>query len=192
MFVCGNPPWGTPVGTTQRTHLKKKSPDVADFESSQYFLIAALDLVGAYGTVAMIGPNTLVLNVHAKRFRERPLTRKSIAVMADLVSLVGVLLELCQNGIPHDVIFDPLPVAPEGLAAIASMTGGQPQLRADRFYRRCSRIAPADSNLLSGSFAIILMIVRATRSVTAGFTVRGSGTGDCAWARSIRAAVSPS
>lgn len=82
--VIGNPPWGAEIGQAQRIWLRAKYPGVADFESSQYFLIRTIFLLGDKGVLGMIIPNTFALNVLAGRSRQRILESTSVSVILDL------------------------------------------------------------------------------------------------------------
>ena len=68
--IVANPPWGAVLSQAERRHLRRRWPAVADFETAQYFLAAASELVGRDGIAGMILPNTLAMNVHAKPLRD--------------------------------------------------------------------------------------------------------------------------
>jgi len=82
--VIGNPPWGAEIHQMERPYLTTAHPDVADFESSQYFLLKSISLLDAKGIVGMIIPNTFALNVFARRCRERIIGETSVSIMVDL------------------------------------------------------------------------------------------------------------
>jgi type I restriction-modification system DNA methylase subunit len=82
--VIGNPPWGAEIGDLERRYLAARHPDVADFESSQYFLMKGISLLNPKGLLGMIIPNTFALNVFARKCRERILDAAEVALLADL------------------------------------------------------------------------------------------------------------
>ena len=82
--IIGNPPWGAALGKVERDYLGPKHPEVADFESSQYFLGQALTLLNSRGVLGMIVPNTFALNVHAKKCRDHLVGAISIESVLDL------------------------------------------------------------------------------------------------------------
>ena len=82
--IIGNPPWGADFTQTEKTYLSQIHPEVADFESSQYFLASGANLLKPSGTLGMIIPNTFALNVFARRCREKILSLGSISQMVDL------------------------------------------------------------------------------------------------------------
>jgi type I restriction-modification system DNA methylase subunit len=84
--VIGNPPWGASIENAHRAYLSARFPDVADFESSQYFLICSLSLVNDSGVLGMIIPNTFVLNIYAKRARQKITEMSSVTAITDLSS----------------------------------------------------------------------------------------------------------
>jgi adenine-specific DNA-methyltransferase len=82
--VVGNPPYGASLSKDEREYLAEKYPAVADYESAQYFLERIGELTRPTSRSAYIVPNTMFLNVHAGRFRERLLQNFHVEGMADL------------------------------------------------------------------------------------------------------------
>jgi len=82
--VIGNPPWGADIIQAERKYLSQVCPEVADFESSQYFLLTCANLLKSSGLLGMIIPNTFALNVFASKCRERVLSLGAISQMVDL------------------------------------------------------------------------------------------------------------
>ena len=82
--VIGNPPWGARMLMTEKTYLSRMHPDVADFESSQYFIVHCMQLLQSSGIGGMIVPNTFALNVYARRCREKVLSLACISGIVDL------------------------------------------------------------------------------------------------------------
>jgi len=85
--LVGNPPYGAAITGKARTYLEGQHPLVADRETSQYFLSRSYSLVRDGGYVSMIVPNTIVLNIYAKKFRTELLSRFRLV---DLIDLSGV------------------------------------------------------------------------------------------------------
>jgi hypothetical protein len=86
--VIGNPPWGAEIQKAERYYLNEKYPDVADFESSQYFSMKSIMLLNNEGLVGMIIPNTFALNVLARKCRLKILKTTNIYAMLDLSEVV--------------------------------------------------------------------------------------------------------
>jgi type I restriction-modification system DNA methylase subunit len=82
--VIGNPPWGADIEAKQRKYLSNSFPEVADYESSQYFILKSIFLVNPNGLVGMIAPNTLALNIFAKKWRDRILELSSFHAILDI------------------------------------------------------------------------------------------------------------
>ena len=82
--VIGNPPWGARIDSEQRKYLAARLPAVADFESSQYFLLRCLRLLVLHGRLGMILPNTFALNVYAQRCRAALVESAGVTELVDL------------------------------------------------------------------------------------------------------------
>jgi len=112
--VIGNPPWGAEIHGSERGHLTKIYPDVADFESSQYFLVKSIALLGRNGLLGMIIPNTFALNIFARKCREKILDETAVSIMVDLSdadvfagpSVRSMILVAEQNNISDCQVFD--------------------------------------------------------------------------------------
>jgi hypothetical protein len=82
--VIGNPPWGGEINKSDRNYLAERYPEVADYESSQYFIIRSNSLLSAKGMFGMIIPNTFALNVFAQKCRTKILESAFVYGMFDL------------------------------------------------------------------------------------------------------------
>ncbi len=84
--VIGNPPWGADLGDESRIYLARYA-DVADFESSQYFLHKLATWCAKNALTGMIIPNTFLVNVWAHRSRKKLLANGSFSGLVDLSDL---------------------------------------------------------------------------------------------------------
>jgi hypothetical protein len=82
--IVGNPPWGADLKDAERRYLSANHPEVADFESSQYFLEKSASLLSRNGLLGMITPNTFALNVYAKKFRDQLLSKVNLLSVLEL------------------------------------------------------------------------------------------------------------
>lgn len=82
--VIGNPPWGADIREDERPYLSRCFPMVADYESSQYFVMQGLSLVSKTGKLGFILPNTFALNVYARSCRDSVLERSDLEAIVDL------------------------------------------------------------------------------------------------------------
>jgi len=82
--VIGNPPWGAALNSEARKYLSSCFSQVADYESSQYFLMKSIELAKQNGSIGFIIPNTFALNVYARKAREAVLSSASVAILCDL------------------------------------------------------------------------------------------------------------
>ncbi len=82
--VIGNPPWGAALDNKLRECLSERFPQVADYESSQYFLMKAIKLTKPNGAIGYIIPNTFALNVYARKCRKAVLSLASVTTLCDL------------------------------------------------------------------------------------------------------------
>ena len=82
--VIGNPPWGAALNSEVRKYLSSCFSQVADYESSQYFLMKSIELAKQNGSIGFIIPNTFALNVYARKAREAVLSSASVAILCDL------------------------------------------------------------------------------------------------------------
>jgi type I restriction-modification system DNA methylase subunit len=67
--VVGNPPYGAELTTDEKAYLKHNYDCVSDFETAQYFIAVAEQVLKPNGYLAFIIPNTIFLNLYAQRFR---------------------------------------------------------------------------------------------------------------------------
>lgn len=68
--VIGNPPYGALFSVDEKSYLMRNYPLVADYESSQYFILKSTKLLISNGKFGFIIPNTLLLNFFAYKFRK--------------------------------------------------------------------------------------------------------------------------
>ena len=85
--VIGNPPYGATLDEKNKNYLIHKYPSVSDYETSQYFLIKANSLLNNKGFLGFIVPNTLFLNLFAKKFREHIAKKYAIKKIIDLSNI---------------------------------------------------------------------------------------------------------
>jgi len=86
-IIIGNPPYGAEFDSYEKTFLKKKYPNVADYESSQYFYLRGLELLKPNGIISYITTNTFLFNVYAKGFREEIITFSTLDGIYDLTEV---------------------------------------------------------------------------------------------------------
>lgn len=82
--VIGNPPYGASLSIIEKNYLAQKHIEVADFETSQYFISRAKNITKPNSFVSFIVPNTILLNLFAKPFRKFVYQNYSINKVADL------------------------------------------------------------------------------------------------------------
>ena len=82
--IVGNPPYGATLDQTAKKYLRTKYPEVADYESSQYFLSRAGQKIRDKGYLAFIVPNTMILNTYARNFRAKLLADFTITEVLNL------------------------------------------------------------------------------------------------------------
>jgi len=85
--VIGNPPYGAALSDDTKSYMAARYPSVADFETSEHFLVQAQGLARANGHVSLIVPNTLLLNVYAGPFRQFLLDHFTISRVANLAAV---------------------------------------------------------------------------------------------------------
>jgi adenine-specific DNA-methyltransferase len=96
--IVGNPPYGAELSSAVRTYLARAYPEVADRETSQYFICSAMEKLNPAGALGFIVPNTLLLNVNAKRFRKHLITCWGLRKVTDLTSIqvfAGATVRTC-------------------------------------------------------------------------------------------------
>lgn len=84
--VIGNPPYGISFSNSEKKYLSDLYPNVPDYESSNYFISIAQDLLCEGGYLSYIIPNTVLTNVHAKNYREELLNEWTINTIYDLTN----------------------------------------------------------------------------------------------------------
>ncbi|MHA1143465.1 MAG: Eco57I restriction-modification methylase domain-containing protein [Candidatus Helarchaeota archaeon] len=115
-LIIGNPPWGMKIPDEQRKRLEMLYPSVNDYESFQYFSLAALKNVEEEGYLSFIVPNTLALNVLAQPFRKILLQDNSLIHIVNfsnsdifkrddifkLQPIVRALIYVLQKNVKHE------------------------------------------------------------------------------------------
>lgn len=86
-IIIGNPPYGASFTTEEKTLLKKEYPEVADYESSQYFYLRGLDYLKEDGIIAYITTNSFLYNVYAKKFRKKIIDSFVVEEIYDLTKV---------------------------------------------------------------------------------------------------------
>lgn len=85
--VVGNPPYGAELTGNEKAYLKHKYEFVSDYETAQYFIAKAEQVLKVDGRLAFIVPNTLFLNLLAHKFRQFIATSFRVESLTDLSSL---------------------------------------------------------------------------------------------------------
>lgn len=67
--VIGNPPYGAKFDKKSKVILQKKYPNVPDYESADYFVCKAEQLLRNKGMISYIIPNTILANIFAEKIR---------------------------------------------------------------------------------------------------------------------------
>lgn len=86
-IIIGNPPYGAEFNDFEKKALKEKYPNVADYESSQYFYLRGLELIKSKGIISYITTNTFLFNVNAKKFRREIITESILDGIYDLTEV---------------------------------------------------------------------------------------------------------
>ncbi|MBE5748634.1 MAG: hypothetical protein E7344_03275 [Clostridiales bacterium] len=82
--VIGNPPYGIKFTSAEKKYLSKNFQSVPDYESADYFIYVASDLLKQAGLLGFIVPNTFLANHFATSFRESMLKTFKYFNMDDL------------------------------------------------------------------------------------------------------------
>lgn len=85
--VVGNPPYGAKFGKLEKEFLSSKYPTVPDFESADFFIDKALELLGKNAMLSYIVPNMFLSNLFAEKFRQNLLTDWSFSRIDNLSSI---------------------------------------------------------------------------------------------------------
>lgn len=91
-FIVGNPPYGDILKSDFKKQLLMKFSYVSDYEISQFFIGLCSSLLKGQGSLGFIIPNTLFLNVNAKRFRMELVTHYQITRFVNL-SQISVFID---------------------------------------------------------------------------------------------------
>src|SRR5699024_3664000 len=86
-IIIGNPPYGAEFNNEEKATLKKMYPNVADYESSQYFYFRGLELLKKKGLISYITTNTFLFNVNAKKFRKEIISSSTLQGIYDLTDI---------------------------------------------------------------------------------------------------------
>lgn len=86
-IIIGNPPYGAEFGDLEKLLLKSKYPNVADYESSQYFYLRGLELLKPNVIISYITTNTFLFNVNANKFRKEIITNSILDGIFDLTEV---------------------------------------------------------------------------------------------------------
>ena len=103
--VIGNPPYGASLSSEIKKNCSKRFPFVSDYETSQYFIAKTEKLLRTNGLIGFIVPNTILLNIFAKKFRRFVYDNyyiETIANLSDIDVFVGatvrtVILFMARN-----------------------------------------------------------------------------------------------
>jgi type I restriction-modification system DNA methylase subunit len=82
--VIGNPPYGASLSEIEKSYLNQSYKFVSDYETSQFFIAKSEYLAREKGYIGFIVPNTLFLNIFAKKFRQFLLTHFFIKSITNL------------------------------------------------------------------------------------------------------------
>ncbi|WML49160.1 TaqI-like C-terminal specificity domain-containing protein [Neobacillus sp. PS3-34] len=86
-IVIGNPPYGAEFNEYEKNYLKTKFPNVADYESSQYFYLRGLEILNKNGLISYITTNTFLFNVNADKFRKEIISSSTLDGIYDLTEV---------------------------------------------------------------------------------------------------------
>jgi len=85
--VVGNPPYGAELTSDEKAYLKHKYDFVSDFETAQYFIAVAEQVLKSNGYLAFIIPNTIFLNLYAQKLRRFIADSFRVEAISDLSGL---------------------------------------------------------------------------------------------------------
>ena len=85
--VIGNPPYGATLTDDEKTYLKDKYAFVSDYETAQYFIAKGQQVLNINGRMAFIVPNTIFLNLLARRFRHFIASSFRVESLTDLSTM---------------------------------------------------------------------------------------------------------
>ena len=68
-IVIGNPPYGVKMESKEKRILKGKYSNVPDYEIAYYFIYRLMELINHKGYLSYIIPNTVLVNLYAKKMR---------------------------------------------------------------------------------------------------------------------------
>lgn len=86
-IIIGNPPYGAEFNEYEKNYLKTKFPNVADYESSQYFYLRGLEILNKNGLISYITTNTFLFNVNADKFRKEIISSSTLDGIYDLTEV---------------------------------------------------------------------------------------------------------
>ncbi|GLY11443.1 Eco57I restriction-modification methylase domain-containing protein [Pseudobacillus badius] len=88
-IVIGNPPYAAKFNKKYKNYLDSKYPNVPDYESSNYFICKALEILKPDGIMSYIIPNMVLSNHFATKFREQ-LTNEWTFIKIDNLSEIEI------------------------------------------------------------------------------------------------------
>jgi len=83
-IIIGNPPYGAQLTANEKKFLSGKAMLVPDFETADYFIHIAIKYTKENGFISFIIPNTILVNLNAKKFRQYLLDKTYIVNIVDL------------------------------------------------------------------------------------------------------------
>jgi type I restriction-modification system DNA methylase subunit len=81
--MIANPPYGSDLSSSEKTHLAERFPFVPDYESADYFVCISLANLKKGAIKCFIMPNTWLVNRFAKKFRKQLLENYRIVTIVD-------------------------------------------------------------------------------------------------------------
>lgn len=105
--VIGNPPYGAKIDTELRELLNNKFVNVPDYEIFYYFVSLTYNLCRNNGISSLIIPNTFLMNMYAKKYRQMVLEKWKILCINNLTkfdvfeqaSVRNCILQFSKNSI---------------------------------------------------------------------------------------------
>ena len=82
--VIGNPPYGGDLINEEKQYLAERYPQVADYETAQYFIAFLDKKVSKNSLIGFIIPNTTFLNLFAENFRNQMIKQFQIKKILNL------------------------------------------------------------------------------------------------------------
>jgi len=86
-IIIGNPPYGAYFSENEKKYLQNKYPNVADYESSNYFILLSYNLLKSKSKLSFIVPNTFLANLFAKNYRLELLEKWELSSFVNLSNI---------------------------------------------------------------------------------------------------------